>query len=46
VRDSRIVELRRQGWTLRDIGGALQMSEGGVSRAISRIATGETSEEW
>jgi DNA-binding CsgD family transcriptional regulator len=38
VRDRRIVELRRDGWTLAQIADALDLSEGGVSRAITRLA--------
>jgi hypothetical protein len=37
VRDARIVELRHEGWTLADIGAAVHMSEGGVSRALQRL---------
>jgi DNA-binding Lrp family transcriptional regulator len=37
VRDGRIVELRRQGWTLAAIVDAVGMSEGGVSRAVRRL---------
>jgi lambda repressor-like predicted transcriptional regulator len=38
VRDKRIVELRREGWNLADIGAAVHMSEAGVSRALQRLS--------
>jgi AraC-like DNA-binding protein len=38
IRDKRIVELRREGWTLADIAAAVHMSEGGVSRALQRLS--------
>jgi transcriptional regulator with XRE-family HTH domain len=38
VRDRRISELRCAGWTLADIGDAVGMSEGGVSRALRRLS--------
>ena len=37
VRDNRIVALRAEGWTLADIGSAVNMSEGGVSRGLVAI---------
>jgi transcriptional regulator with XRE-family HTH domain len=37
VRDERMVELRRDGWTLQQIADALNMTKGGVSRAIERV---------
>lgn len=47
IRDERIVALRAEGWTLADIGAAVNMSEGGVSRALQRL-TGDlgTSDDW
>ncbi len=45
VRDDRIVALRAEGWTLADIGAAVNMSEGGVSRALQRL-TGDSVEDW
>jgi hypothetical protein len=40
VRDDRIVELRREGWTLQQIGDDVGMSKGAVSRALERIYAG------
>lgn len=40
VRDQMIVQLRRRGWTYKNIGKRVGMSESGVKRALDRIAGG------
>lgn len=40
VRDAEIVRLRRRGWTDKQIGRAVGMSESGVKRAVDRIRDG------
>jgi hypothetical protein len=39
MRDARIVELRRSGWTQVAIAAEVGMTQAGVSQALSRIAT-------
>ena len=45
VRDERIVELRREGWSLAQIGAELSMTKGGVSRALERIYDGRPGQQ-
>ena len=45
VRDGRIVELRREGWSLAQIADALSMTKGGVSRALDRIYDGRPGQQ-
>jgi hypothetical protein len=45
VRDDRVVELRRDGWTLAQIGAELGMTKGGVSRALERIYDGRPGQQ-
>jgi hypothetical protein len=47
VKDRRMVQLRAEGWRLKDIADALNMSEAGVSRALTRIdEEGPRDENW
>jgi DNA-binding NarL/FixJ family response regulator len=39
-RDRMILQLRRQGWTLKRIGKRVGMSESGVKRSLDRIRAG------
>jgi len=43
-RDRMIVQLRRAGWTYRQIGARVGMSESGVARAVQRIREGRFGE--
>jgi hypothetical protein len=45
VRDERIIELRREGWTLQQIGDDVGMSKGAVSRALERIYSGRPGQQ-
>jgi hypothetical protein len=40
VRDEKILQLKRLGWTHARIGKAVGMSESGVRRALARIRAG------
>jgi hypothetical protein len=42
VRDKKIIQLRRQGWTYKRIGRAVGLSPSGVKRAVDRIREGMT----
>jgi AraC-like DNA-binding protein len=48
VRDRRISELRRQGWTLAAIADTVGMTEGGVSRALQRLSeeSNTSEDDW